>query len=212
MLVGRATGALHNAGPTWDERSGQGGSGRTRDSAEAVGCYSANEDLPHIWIVSRFKHTKVCTLFQYSKPPPSPATPWPPGAARNHSAATRLSLGAYTWMVQGWLQRGSRTAVRGERGESRVDSVGMSFMLGLGTHLPVVELALALILALTLTLTLARCRQPGVQRQSVERDAASAKTSRRGRGSGGRMVVVERDGVSRRRGEHLGDIGRYGEM
>ena len=24
MLVGRATGALHNAGPTWDERSGQG--------------------------------------------------------------------------------------------------------------------------------------------------------------------------------------------
>ena len=24
MLVGRATGALHNAGPTWDERSSQG--------------------------------------------------------------------------------------------------------------------------------------------------------------------------------------------
>ena len=24
MLIGRATGALHNAGPTWDERSGQG--------------------------------------------------------------------------------------------------------------------------------------------------------------------------------------------
>ena len=80
----------------------------------------------------------------------------------------------------------------------------MSFMLG--THLPVVELALALALALTLTLTLARCRQPGVQRQSVERDAASAKTS------GGRMVVVESDGVSRRRGEHLGDIGGYGEI
>ena len=92
----------------------------------------------------------------------------------------------------------------------------------LGTHLPVVELALALALALTLTLTLARCRQPGVQRQSVERDAASAKTSGRGSGRakisgrgggrGGRMVVVEGDGVSRRRREHLGDVGRYGEM
>ena len=159
-------------------------------------------------------------MFHFSESPRLPAAPWAPGAARNHSAATRLSLGAYMWMVHGVVTKGQWNGEKGRETESRVDSVGTSFMLG--THLPVVELALALALALTLTLTLARCRQPGVQRQSVERDAASAKTSRRGRGraktsgrgsgSGGRMVVVESDGVSRRRGEHLGDIGRYGEM
>jgi len=114
------------------------------------------------------------------------------------------------WMVHGVVTKGQWNGEKGRQTESRVDSAGTSFMLG--THLPVVELALALALALTLTLTLARCRQPGVQRQSVERDAASAKTSGRGGGSGGRMVVVEGDGVSRRRGEHLGDIGRYREI
>ena len=151
------------------------------------------------------------TLFHFSGCPPSPAAPCPwPGAARNHSAATRLSLGAYMWMVHGVVTKGQWNGEKGRETESRVDSVGTSFMLG--THLPVVELALALALALTLTLTLARCRQPGVQRQSVERDAASAKTSGRGSGSGGRMVVVEGDGVSRRRGEHLGVMGRCREM
>ena len=174
------------------------------DAAEAVGCYSATKKYRVFWREPLGGVDSVSFLRV-------------PALARRALAGRRAKPqrgdSPLARRLCGWCRGGTKGQWTGEKGrgtESRVDSVGMSFMLG--THLPVVELALALALALTLTLTLARCRQPGVQRQSVERDAASAKTSRRGRGSGGRMVVVEGDGVSCRRGEHLGDMGRYGEI
>ena len=100
--------------PLGTDRPARGIRPHSCDAAEAVGCYSANEipgfvlakvvylRMNHFRQNNGLKDPEVWTLFHFSGSPPSPAAPWP-GAARNHSAATRLSLGAYTWMVYGVL-------------------------------------------------------------------------------------------------------------